>query len=82
MMSLCCAESERLTEQQAEDLMAWMRNSLGQKVTNIKVTTLTHAAFISESLSVHYINTHLRKLMFSLARACLVNNVRYVCSCR
>ncbi|XP_056608845.1 heat shock protein 75 kDa, mitochondrial-like [Triplophysa dalaica] len=43
------AESERLTEQQAEDLMAWMRNSLGQKVTNIKVTPRldTHPAMIT-----------------------------------
>uniref|UniRef100_A0A672LQI7 Heat shock protein 75 kDa, mitochondrial-like n=1 Tax=Sinocyclocheilus grahami TaxID=75366 RepID=A0A672LQI7_SINGR len=33
--------SERLTDQQAEDLMAWMRNALVQRVTNIKVTTCT-----------------------------------------
>ncbi|XP_016115676.1 heat shock protein 75 kDa, mitochondrial-like [Sinocyclocheilus grahami] len=33
--------SERLTDQQAEDLMAWMRNALVQRVTNIKVTTLS-----------------------------------------
>ncbi|XP_061079680.1 LOW QUALITY PROTEIN: heat shock protein 75 kDa, mitochondrial [Conger conger] len=41
--------SERLTEQQAEDLMAWMRNSLGPKVTNIKVTPRldTHPAMIT-----------------------------------
>uniref|UniRef100_A0A8C9T0S5 TNF receptor-associated protein 1 n=1 Tax=Scleropages formosus TaxID=113540 RepID=A0A8C9T0S5_SCLFO len=41
--------SERLTEQQAEDLMAWMRNSLGQRVTNIKVTPRldTHPAMIT-----------------------------------
>lgn len=42
-------ESERLTDQQADDLMAWMRNSLGQKVTNIKVTPRldTHPAMIT-----------------------------------
>ncbi|KAJ8251504.1 hypothetical protein GJAV_G00222070 [Gymnothorax javanicus] len=41
--------SERLTEQQAEDLMAWMRNCLASKVTNIKVTPRldTHPAMIT-----------------------------------
>uniref|UniRef100_A0A673NBP6 Histidine kinase/HSP90-like ATPase domain-containing protein n=1 Tax=Sinocyclocheilus rhinocerous TaxID=307959 RepID=A0A673NBP6_9TELE len=41
--------SERLTDQQAEDLMAWMRNALGQRVTNIKVTPRldTHPAMIT-----------------------------------
>ncbi|XP_036446229.1 heat shock protein 75 kDa, mitochondrial [Colossoma macropomum] len=42
-------ESERLTEQEAENLMTWMRNCLGQKVTNIKVTPRldTHPAMIT-----------------------------------
>ncbi|XP_072550528.1 heat shock protein 75 kDa, mitochondrial [Salminus brasiliensis] len=42
-------ESERLTVHQAEDLMAWMRNALGQKVTNIKVTPRldTHPSMIT-----------------------------------
>ncbi|XP_066498674.1 heat shock protein 75 kDa, mitochondrial [Hoplias malabaricus] len=42
-------ESEKLTEQEAEHLMAWMKNSLGQKVTNIKVTPRldTHPAMIT-----------------------------------
>uniref|UniRef100_A0A672NGQ5 TNF receptor-associated protein 1 n=1 Tax=Sinocyclocheilus grahami TaxID=75366 RepID=A0A672NGQ5_SINGR len=41
--------SERLTDQQAEDLMAWMRNALVQRVTNIKVTPRldTHPAMIT-----------------------------------
>lgn len=41
--------SERLTEEQAEDLMAWMRSSLGPRVTNIKVTPRldTHPAMIT-----------------------------------
>ncbi|KAI1884446.1 hypothetical protein AGOR_G00226480 [Albula goreensis] len=41
--------SERLTEEQAEGLMAWMRNCLGQRVTNIKVTPRldTHPAMIT-----------------------------------
>ncbi|XP_064172157.1 heat shock protein 75 kDa, mitochondrial [Anguilla rostrata] len=41
--------SERLTEQQAQDLMAWMRNCLGPKVTHIKVTPRldTHPAMIT-----------------------------------
>ncbi|NWV01097.1 TRAP1 protein, partial [Upupa epops] len=30
---------ERLTEKDAEDLMAWMRNALGSRVTGVKVTT-------------------------------------------
>lgn len=32
------AASERLTQEQADDLMAWMKNALGPRVTNIKVT--------------------------------------------
>uniref|UniRef100_A0AAR2JRF0 Heat shock protein 75 kDa, mitochondrial n=1 Tax=Pygocentrus nattereri TaxID=42514 RepID=A0AAR2JRF0_PYGNA len=42
-------ESERLTEQQAENLITWMRNCLCQKVTNIKVTPRldTHPAMIT-----------------------------------
>ncbi|RXM33748.1 Heat shock protein 75 kDa, mitochondrial [Acipenser ruthenus] len=42
-------ESERLSQQQAEDLMAWMRNALGSRVTNIKVTPRldTHPAMIT-----------------------------------
>ncbi|KAM9456775.1 heat shock protein 75 kDa, mitochondrial [Clarias gariepinus] len=41
--------SEQLSDQQAKDLMAWMRNCLGQKVTNIKVTPRlnTHPAMIT-----------------------------------
>lgn len=41
--------SERLTEEQSEDLMAWMRNALGPKVTGIKVTPRldTHPAMIT-----------------------------------
>ncbi|XP_023666551.1 heat shock protein 75 kDa, mitochondrial [Paramormyrops kingsleyae] len=41
--------SERLTEEQSNDLMAWMRNVLGQRVTNIKVTPRldTHPAMIT-----------------------------------
>ncbi|XP_020787496.2 heat shock protein 75 kDa, mitochondrial [Boleophthalmus pectinirostris] len=42
-------ESERLTQEQADDLMAWMRNALGPRVTNIKVTPRldTHPAMIT-----------------------------------
>ncbi|XP_038618711.1 heat shock protein 75 kDa, mitochondrial [Tachyglossus aculeatus] len=41
--------TERLSEKEAEDLMAWMRNALGSRVTNIKVTTRldTHPAMIT-----------------------------------
>uniref|UniRef100_A0A667Y1E2 Heat shock protein 75 kDa, mitochondrial n=1 Tax=Myripristis murdjan TaxID=586833 RepID=A0A667Y1E2_9TELE len=41
--------SERLTEEQAEDLIAWMKNVLGPRVTNIKVTPRldTHPAMIT-----------------------------------
>ncbi|CAH2307588.1 heat shock 75 kDa, mitochondrial [Pelobates cultripes] len=40
---------ERLLEKDAEDLMAWMRNGLGTRVTNIKVTPRldTHPAMIT-----------------------------------
>lgn len=31
------AASERLTQEQADDLMSWMKNALGPRVTNIKV---------------------------------------------
>lgn len=31
---------ERLTEKEAEDLMAWMRNALGSRVTGVKVGIL------------------------------------------
>lgn len=31
------AASERLTQEQADDLISWMKNSLGPRVTNIKV---------------------------------------------
>ncbi|KFQ20832.1 hypothetical protein N332_12455, partial [Mesitornis unicolor] len=34
-----CPAAERLTEKEAEDLMAWMRNALGSRVTGVKVTT-------------------------------------------
>lgn len=34
---LPAAASERLSQEEADDLMAWMRNALGTKVTNIKV---------------------------------------------
>ncbi|NWS75336.1 TRAP1 protein, partial [Crotophaga sulcirostris] len=41
--------AERLTEKEAEDLMAWMRNALGSRVTGIKVTMRldTHPAMIT-----------------------------------
>ncbi|NWX38937.1 TRAP1 protein, partial [Steatornis caripensis] len=41
--------AERLTEKEAEDLMAWMRNALGSRVTAVKVTTRldTHPAMIT-----------------------------------
>ncbi|XP_007937767.1 heat shock protein 75 kDa, mitochondrial [Orycteropus afer afer] len=40
---------ERLSEKEAEDLMAWMRNALGSRVTNVKVTLRldTHPAMIT-----------------------------------
>ncbi|NXF10354.1 TRAP1 protein, partial [Smithornis capensis] len=40
---------ERLTEKEAEDLMAWMRNALGSRVTGVKVTPRldTHPAMIT-----------------------------------
>ncbi|XP_049624404.1 heat shock protein 75 kDa, mitochondrial [Suncus etruscus] len=40
---------DRLSEKDAEDLMAWMRNVLGQRVTNVKVTLRldTHPAMIT-----------------------------------
>ncbi|KAG8433238.1 hypothetical protein GDO86_017498 [Hymenochirus boettgeri] len=41
--------SDRLSENEAEDLMAWMRNGLGTRVTNVKVTPRldTHPAMIT-----------------------------------
>ncbi|XP_040297739.1 heat shock protein 75 kDa, mitochondrial [Bufo bufo] len=41
--------SDRLAEKESEDLMAWMRNGLGTRVTNIKVTPRldTHPAMIT-----------------------------------
>ncbi|KAM9394390.1 heat shock protein 75 kDa, mitochondrial [Pholidichthys leucotaenia] len=41
--------SERLTQEQADDLMAWMKNSLGPRVTNVKLTPRldTHPAMIT-----------------------------------
>ncbi|OPJ87691.1 CREB-binding protein isoform A [Patagioenas fasciata monilis] len=41
--------AERLTEKEAEDLLAWMRNALGSRVTGVKVTTRldTHPAMIT-----------------------------------
>ncbi|NWI54691.1 TRAP1 protein, partial [Calyptomena viridis] len=40
---------ERLSEKEAEDLMAWMRNALGSRVTGVKVTPRldTHPAMIT-----------------------------------
>ncbi|NWR90624.1 TRAP1 protein, partial [Furnarius figulus] len=40
---------ERLTEKEAEDLMAWMKNALGTRVTGVKVTPRldTHPAMIT-----------------------------------
>lgn len=32
--------AERLTDVEAEDLMAWMRNALGSRVTGVKVGIL------------------------------------------
>ncbi|NXA41551.1 TRAP1 protein, partial [Eudromia elegans] len=42
-------EAERLTEKEAEDLMAWMRNALGSRIAGVKVTTRldTHPAMIT-----------------------------------
>ncbi|XP_010212849.1 PREDICTED: heat shock protein 75 kDa, mitochondrial, partial [Tinamus guttatus] len=42
-------DAERLTEKEAEDLMAWMRNALGSRITGVKVTTRldTHPAMIT-----------------------------------
>ncbi|NP_001006175.2 heat shock protein 75 kDa, mitochondrial [Gallus gallus] len=44
-----CPAAERLTDVEAEDLMAWMRNALGSRVTGVKVTTRldTHPAMIT-----------------------------------
>ncbi|NXH14524.1 TRAP1 protein, partial [Bucco capensis] len=41
--------AERLTEKDAGDLMAWMKNALGSRVTDVKVTTRldTHPAMIT-----------------------------------
>ncbi|XP_077414720.1 heat shock protein 75 kDa, mitochondrial [Vanacampus margaritifer] len=41
--------SERLTQEQADDLMAWMKNALGPRVTNVKLTPRldTHPAMIT-----------------------------------
>ncbi|XP_034046339.1 heat shock protein 75 kDa, mitochondrial [Thalassophryne amazonica] len=41
--------SERLTQEQADDLMSWMKNALGPRVANIKVTPRldTHPAMIT-----------------------------------
>ncbi|XP_042361179.1 heat shock protein 75 kDa, mitochondrial [Plectropomus leopardus] len=41
--------SERLTQEQADDLMSWMKNALGPRVTNIKLTPRldTHPAMIT-----------------------------------
>ncbi|TMS15167.1 Heat shock protein 75 kDa, mitochondrial [Larimichthys crocea] len=41
--------SERLTQEQADDLISWMKNSLGPRVTNIKLTPRldTHPAMIT-----------------------------------
>ncbi|KAM5152248.1 heat shock protein 75 kDa, mitochondrial [Mantella aurantiaca] len=43
------AASDKLPEKEAEDLMAWMRNGLGTRVANIKVTPRldTHPAMIT-----------------------------------
>ncbi|KAF6127882.1 TNF receptor associated protein 1 [Phyllostomus discolor] len=40
---------DRLSEKEMEDLMAWMRNALGSRVTNVKVTLRldTHPAMIT-----------------------------------
>ncbi|KYO35929.1 heat shock protein 75 kDa, mitochondrial [Alligator mississippiensis] len=44
-----CPAAEHLTEKEAEDLMAWMRNALGSRITNVKVTPRldTHPAMIT-----------------------------------
>uniref|UniRef100_A0A8C9XS53 Heat shock protein 75 kDa, mitochondrial n=1 Tax=Sander lucioperca TaxID=283035 RepID=A0A8C9XS53_SANLU len=41
--------SERLTQEQADDLISWMKNALGPRVTNIKLTPRldTHPAMIT-----------------------------------
>ncbi|XP_014444763.1 heat shock protein 75 kDa, mitochondrial [Tupaia chinensis] len=40
---------ERLSEEETEELMAWMRNALGSRVTNVKVTLRldTHPAMVT-----------------------------------
>ncbi|KAM8961726.1 heat shock protein 75 kDa, mitochondrial [Pelodytes ibericus] len=42
-------DGDRLAEKEAEDLMSWMRNGLGSRVTNVKVTPRldTHPAMIT-----------------------------------
>uniref|UniRef100_A0A7M4E485 TNF receptor associated protein 1 n=1 Tax=Crocodylus porosus TaxID=8502 RepID=A0A7M4E485_CROPO len=44
-----CPAAEHLTEKEAEDLMAWMRNALGSRITSVKVTPRldTHPAMIT-----------------------------------
>uniref|UniRef100_A0A8C2ZF48 TNF receptor-associated protein 1 n=1 Tax=Cyclopterus lumpus TaxID=8103 RepID=A0A8C2ZF48_CYCLU len=41
--------SERLTQEQADDLISWMKNALGPRVTNVKLTPRldTHPAMIT-----------------------------------
>ncbi|XP_058142544.1 heat shock protein 75 kDa, mitochondrial [Dasypus novemcinctus] len=44
-----CPAGERLSEKETEDLMAWMRNALGPRITDVKVTLRldTHPAMIT-----------------------------------
>lgn len=41
--------AERLTEKEAEDLMAWMRNALGSRVTGVKVGVLRLGNCVQET---------------------------------
>ncbi|XP_039599211.1 heat shock protein 75 kDa, mitochondrial-like [Polypterus senegalus] len=46
---LFLSASERLTDKQAEELLAWMKNGLGSRIANVKVTPRldTHPAMIT-----------------------------------
>lgn len=49
-LTLCLpVAGDRLSEKETEDLMAWMRNALGSRVTDVKVTVRldTHPAMIT-----------------------------------
>lgn len=50
MCPLSLPAGERLTEKEAEDLMAWMRNALGSRVTGVKVGILCLGSWVQEIL--------------------------------